>query len=155
MLPLPLLLAPAILQGLAMLVDEGWCHRKRGLGRWERVGHPIDTLSVAACYALLVFAQPEAPHALAAYVGLTLFSCVLITKDEPVHSRVCGAMEGWLHAVLFLLHPIVFIAFGLVWHSGEHAWLIRSQLALTLTFAAYQSLYWSVFWKREPIRAAL
>lgn len=152
--PVPLLLAPAALQALTMVVDEGWCHRRRGLGRWERVGHPIDTLGVAACYAWLVATRPEAPHALAVYVGLAASSCLLVTKDEPVHARVCDGTESWIHAVLFVLHPVVFVAFGVVWRSGGGAWILRAQLALTLAFAAYQFIYWSVHWKRRSARPA-
>jgi hypothetical protein len=144
------LLLPALLQMLAMLADEGWCHRRRGLPRWERLGHPLDTLSVAACYAWLVASNPGG-HALAIYVGLAAFSCLFVTKDEFVHARVCDGPESWLHAVLFVLHPIVFLAFGVLWWSGQGAWLVRAQLAATLVFCGYQLLYWngSVLWNRS------
>ncbi len=148
MIPLPLLLAPVALQALVMFADEGWCHRRRGLDRWERIGHPIDTLSVAACYAWLAFVRPSAPHALPLYLALAAFSCLLVTKDEPVHAKVCDGLESWLHALLFVLHPVVLIAFGVAWWSGDHAWMFRGQLALTLAFAAYQIVYWSIPWKR-------
>ena len=46
------------LQGLAMLVDELLFHRRRGLPRWERIGHPIDTLSVLACYGVSLWLPP-------------------------------------------------------------------------------------------------
>ncbi len=138
------LVLPALVQALAMLVDEGWFHRRRGLPRWERVGHPLDTITVAACYAWLVATDPGSAHALGIYAGLSTFSCLFITKDELVHKRVCEGWETWLHAILFVLHPIVFLTFGLIWASGKDAWLLRAQLALTLAFAAYQVLYWSV-----------
>jgi hypothetical protein len=141
-IPVPLLLVPAVLQGLAMLVDEGWCHRRRGLPRWERIGHPIDTLSVAACYLWLVSRPPDAPGALAGYIALAFASCLIITKDEPVHARHCGPGEMWLHAVLFVLHPIVFLGFGVVWWTGAAPWILRAQLALTLGWATYQVVYW-------------
>jgi hypothetical protein len=147
------LLLPAVLQMLAMLADEGWYHRKRGLPKWERLGHPLDTLSVAACYGCLVGTSPG-PHALAAYVGLAAFSCLFITKDEFVHSRLCDAHESWLHAVLFVLHPVVFLAFGVIWWSGQNTWLIQAQLAATVAFAAYQLLYWSVLWN-PPVRSQI
>ncbi len=123
--------------------------RKRGLPRWERVGHPLDTLTVAACYAWLVANRPG-PHALPVYIGLAAFSCLFVTKDEFVHARVCDGLESWLHAVLFVLHPVVFLAFGVLWyaHAGQGAWFVRAQLAATLTFFVYQVLYWSVSWKR-------
>ncbi|HEX4446698.1 MAG TPA: hypothetical protein VH044_08180 [Polyangiaceae bacterium] len=149
------LLLPALLQMLAMLFDEGVFHRKRGLPRWERLGHPLDTLTVAACYAWLVANRPGR-HALAMYVGLAGFSCLFITKDEFVHARYCEAGEGWLHAVLFVLHPIVFLAFGVLWYSREAgpgsgqlgAFILRAQLVATLAFCVYQVLYWSVPWKK-------
>src|SRR4051812_28762958 len=98
-----------------MLADELIFHRKRGLPRWERLGHPLDTLSALVCYAFLISVAPTRPHALAIYVGLCAFSCLFITKDEFVHARHCEPFETWLHAVLFVLHPTVFVAFGWVW----------------------------------------
>jgi hypothetical protein len=150
-----ILLLPALLQMLAMLADEGVCHRKRGLPLWERLGHPIDTLSVAACYGWLVASRPES-RALAIYVGLVAFSCLLVTKDEFVHVRICNAFESWLHGVLFMLHPTVFLAFGFIWWSELNGWIVRAQLAATLMFCVYQLLYWnwSAVWKRIPRKEA-
>jgi hypothetical protein len=144
---LGLLLLPAGLQALAMAADEGICHRKRGLPQWERIGHPLDTLSVAACYAWLVITPPTAPYGLSVYIGLASLSCLLITKDEPVHAKLCDARESWLHAVLFVLHPIVFMTFALIWLSDQNPRVIALQLALTVAFAIYQSAYWSLIWK--------
>jgi 2-polyprenyl-6-hydroxyphenyl methylase / 3-demethylubiquinone-9 3-methyltransferase len=135
------------LQALAMLVDEGWFHRRRGLPRWERLGHPLDTLTLAGCLAWLVWAPPDAPSALPVYAGLAIGSIVFVTKDEPIHHRLCTAGEQWLHAVLFALHPIVLGAFAWLWWTG-HATLLVVQLAVTLGFAAYQVVYWNV-WRRE------
>src|ERR1041385_4830968 len=132
------LVVPAVLQAMAMAADELIWHRRRGLPRWERIGHPIDTLSAAACYGWLCAVPPDRASALAVYVALAAFSCLLVTKDEPVHAKLCGAGEGWVHAFLFVLHPIVFLAFGVLWMSGAHPWLVRLELAATLAFAAYQ-----------------
>jgi hypothetical protein len=144
------LLLPALAQMLAMVVDEGWFHRRRGLPLWERMGHPLDTLTVAIGYAWLFDAHRGDRHALTVYVGLSFLSCLFITKDEFVHARVCSAGEGWLHAILFILHPIVFAAFGVLWWTGASPWILRTQLVLTLAFGGYQVLYWSVPWKRKP-----
>jgi hypothetical protein len=143
-----LLVFPAALQGAAMLADELWFHRRRGLPRWERVGHPLDTLTAAACYGWLVLKSPADPDALATYVVLSALSCLFVTKDELVHARCCEARELWLHAVLFVLHPVVFLGFGLLWLSGELGWILRAQLLATLAFAVYQVVYWSVPWTR-------
>ena len=141
---LPLLLLPLLLQGLAMFLDEFVFHRKRGLPRWERLGHPLDTLTVALCYGWLVAVPPSHPHALGTYVGLCAFSCLFITKDEIVHARLCGPLETWLHAVLFVLHPIVFLTLALVWRSGTEAWVLKGALGSTFGVFAYQLLYWNL-----------
>jgi hypothetical protein len=143
------LLVPAALQALAMLIDEAWYHRRRGLPRWERLGHPVDTLSVALCYAWLLARRPDEPYALHVYVALAFASSLLVTKDEPVHARHCEPGEHWLHAVLFVLHPIVFVAFGVFWWSGD-VWIITAQLGLTIALMIYQLVYWSLWWKPEP-----
>jgi hypothetical protein len=79
---IPLLLLPVLLllQMLAMCVDEMLFHRARGLPRWERIGHPLDTLTAALCYGWLLFVPPSASHALGVYIGLCAFSCLFITK---------------------------------------------------------------------------
>jgi len=127
-----------------MLVDELVFHRRRGLPRWERLGHPLDTLSAALCYGWLVAVPPAMPHALSGYLCLCAFSCLFITKDELVHSRLCPPGEIWLHAVLFVLHPIVFLSFGAIWQSGSDAWVLRSALGTTLIWCAYQVTYWRI-----------
>jgi hypothetical protein len=148
---LALLLVPAGLQVAAMLADEVWFHRRRGLPRWERVGHPLDTLTAVACYAWLVGSDPGRPHALAIYIGLAAFSCLFITKDEFVHARLCSGGESWLHSVLFVLHPIVFFASGVVWRSVYGPWILVTQLGLSLAFAIYQVAYWSFSWNRTHL----
>lgn len=148
---LPLLLVPAFLQMLAMFFDEFVFHRARGLPKWERLGHPLDTLSAALCFGWLVRTPPDAPHALGVYVALCAFSCIFITKDEFVHSRLCEPAENWLHAVLFVLHPIVFLAFGVIWQLELAPWLVTLELVLTLGLLLQQVVYWRYF-AREQCR---
>ncbi len=138
-----LVLTVAGLQALVMLFDEGWFHRRRGLPRWERIGHPLDTATVIACYAWLSLVSPSASVALPVYVALASFSCLFVTKDEVVHARLCSRAECWLHALLFVLHPIVLAAFALAWSRGE-VWMIHAQLALTIALGAYQVGYWNL-----------
>jgi len=140
---------PVLIQAIAMLADEGYFHRRRGLPRWERIGHPLDTLTTALCYGWTVVSAPYAPHAVSVYIGLSLFSCLFITKDEFVHARLCEPTEAWLHSVLFVMHPVVLGAFGFLWWSGGESvqWILKMQLLLTLSFAIYQIMYWSLFWK--------
>ena len=143
-----LLLAPAAVQALAMLGDEGGFHRRRPLPLWERLGHPLDTLTTVACYSWLALTRPGSAANLHVYIALALFSCLFITKDEFVHARLCKPGETWLHAVLFVMHPIVFVAFGALWWSGANPGFVRAQLFLSISFATYQVLYWNLPWKR-------
>jgi hypothetical protein len=131
-----------------MFVDEIHFHRQRGLPRWERVGHPIDTLSVLVCYGVALTQQPKG-GALIVYAVLAVLSCVLITKDEFVHSRRCLPSEQWLHSLLFVLHPIVLGAAALLWFKNRTA-IVAGQSALTLAFGCYQVLYWNLPWTRHP-----
>jgi 2-polyprenyl-6-hydroxyphenyl methylase/3-demethylubiquinone-9 3-methyltransferase len=137
-----LVIAPLALQGAVMLIDEAVFHRRRGLPRWERIGHPLDTLTLVACLAWLV-AVPPGRSALTVYVVLAVFSTLFVTKDEPVHARLCGGGEQWLHAVLFVLHPIVLAVLGVTWWTGAHPTLLAVQLALTVGFGLYQAVYWN------------
>jgi 2-polyprenyl-6-hydroxyphenyl methylase/3-demethylubiquinone-9 3-methyltransferase len=137
------LMIPIALQAAAMLIDEGWFHRRRGLPRWERIGHPLDTLTILACLGWLALSAPEDAHALPVYVALAVFSTLFVTKDEAVHARLCTAGEHWLHALLFTLHPIVLAAFAMLWWSQETT-LVLVQLAITSGFLVYQITYWTL-----------
>jgi 2-polyprenyl-6-hydroxyphenyl methylase/3-demethylubiquinone-9 3-methyltransferase len=131
-------------QAAAMLVDEVWFHHRRELPRWERIGHPLDTLTIVLCLAWLTAASPTAGYALPVYVGLAVFSTLFVTKDEAVHARLCNGGEQWLHAILFVVHPLVLIGLGLIWWSGAHPTVLVIGLVATLGFASYQALHWNL-----------
>jgi len=50
-----LILLPFIVQTLVIMIDEFYFHVRRGLPKWERLGHPLDTLTVLACFAFVLF----------------------------------------------------------------------------------------------------
>jgi 2-polyprenyl-6-hydroxyphenyl methylase/3-demethylubiquinone-9 3-methyltransferase len=146
---------PIVLQGVVMVVDEGWFHRARGLPRWERIGHPLDTLTIVLCLAWLLATTPDSPSALPVYIGLAVFSTLFVTKDELVHAKLCSPGEHWLHAILFVLHPIVLAAFGYLWWTGAVG-LLLGQLGITIAFMAYQVIYWNLEGadtESEPVEA--
>lgn len=141
-------------QSLAMAVDEFGFHQRRGLPRLEWLGHALDTLAFLACLTCPLLLPPTSSN-LGLFGVLAVFSCVLITKDEFMHQRLCTGGEHWLHALLFLLHPLVLIATAFLWVSlGAHPlagiqapplalamlWL---QLLLVTGFLVYQLLFWA------------
>lgn len=160
---------PFALQALIIFFDEFYFHIKRGLPLWERIGHPLDTLSVVTCMGWILYA-PYTLENLKIYCFLAIFSCIFITKDEFVHKHFCPAFENYLHAFLFILHPICLLSAGLIWpilHSSPSSkWLIdlvdkpeilssflHGQMVVMSLFCFYQIVYWNFVWKKkEPLR---
>ncbi len=155
------LLLPFGLQMVCMALDEIHFHRQRGLPRWERIGHPLDTLTVLLCLLWLV-SVPPGPAAAAAYVGLAVFSCLFVTKDEGVHLTHCRVEEQRLHAVLFSLHPMVLAVAGLLWpaahgiryvspgwirYTGHERALLITLCLVLFSFGVYQFIYWNLLWR--------
>lgn len=160
-----LLLLPFLVQMLVINFDEFYFHVKRGLPKWERLGHPLDTLTVLSCFVFILLI-PYSPFFLKVYIGLALFSCIFVTKDEFVHKDCCPASEQWLHSILFLNHPVVLTAAGLLWPiiQGDKgpAWLnglipyapqlkliFIGQTACIAVFLLYQIIYWNFIWKSK------
>ena len=142
-----LALFPFILQSLVIGIDEYYFHLKRGLPRWERIGHPIDTLSVLICFGLVLLV-PYSAVMLKVFIALAILSCLLVTKDEFVHKHHCPASEQWLHALLFLNHPIMLGCMGLIWARWSNLLpLLMIPAALTLLFFLYQVVYWNFIWE--------
>jgi hypothetical protein len=157
------LLLPFAVQTVCMAVDEFYFHRQRSLPRWERLGHPLDTLTVLLCWGFIWFAPPRG-GLITIYIALSLFSCLFVTKDEWVHKQHCRAGEQWLHALLFVLHPLLMLSAGLLWpalhrdngaapasgwiaYTGFEGSFFAVNLLLTLMFGLYQLLYWNLLWK--------
>jgi len=147
--------------------DEFWFHTRRGLPRWERIGHPLDTLTVVLLLAWILFVAP-AYGTVVVFLVLVVFSCIFITKDEAVHKRYCSTAEMWLHSILFMLHPIMLASAGLLWPalwsaaSGVSTWIVRplgferaflsSACSLMILFGFYQFVFWNLLW--HPKKAA-
>ena len=158
---------PFALQALVMVFDEGYFHIRRGLPKWERIGHPIDTSSVLLCMGFVLFV-PFSVKTLILYCILAALSCILVTKDEFVHKEHCPASEQWLHALLFTLHPITLISAAFIWPVVQNVevtpWIaalfnnkdslllfLRCQFATMGLFLMYQIVFWNFVWKDKPV----
>ena len=137
-----LLYTPFILQGVCMLVDEFYFHEKRGLPLWEKVGHPLDTLTVVLTYSYLLFGNSN----LTVFIILASFSCLFITKDEWIHTEKCSGGEHWLHSLLFVVHPLSFISAYYLVAAGEVSFL-KIQTSVIFLFMFYQAIRWSFPWR--------
>lgn len=158
---------PFVLQTLGMIFDEGYFHVRRGLPKWERIGHPIDTCSVLICMGFILFV-PFSKSTLIGYIALASFSSILVTKDEFVHKEHCPATESWLHAILFTLHPITLACAGFMWPVVQGVevtpwiqnWLddpkslylfLQIQFWMMAGFTVYQIIFWNMIWKDKPV----
>ncbi len=130
----------SVIQGASILIDEFAFHHRRTMPRWERLGHPVDTASVLACLYFLYFFDPT-PTTITIYYVLAIASCICITKDEWVHWKYCGPAEMWLHAVLFVTHPVLLFSAMAEWETQKFAFLA---VALGVSvFFVYQVVYWN------------
>lgn len=159
-----LIFVPFIVQAIAIGIDECVFHLKRGLPKWERIGHPLDTFTVLACM-LFVLLVPYSAALIKVYVALAILSCLMITKDEFVHKHHCPAAEQWLHALLFVNHSVMLTAMGLMWPrihgSDSPAWLLHpefmqlflmGQAIAIFGFFLYQIIYWNFVWKETSLK---
>lgn len=150
-IPFWLLALPFLIQGALMFFDEFYYHWKRGLPKWERIGHPVDTASVLSVFAWILLAAPNESH-LWVLLALSTASCFLVTKDEFVHSQECEPGENYLHSLLFILHPMVFVAAGVMWWNLEsqpiYRFMLTAQTVVILLFFFYQIGYWNL-WKKS------
>lgn len=159
-----LLFLPFIIQGIAIAFDEAYFHMRRGLPKWERIGHPVDTATVLICMLFVLFV-PYSATSLKWYIGLGILSCVMVTKDEWVHKHHCPATENWLHALLFINHPLVLSLVGVFWWALAlpvlPTWLPQSDTMLLFLpmqtigvacFMFYQIIYWNFLCKKSALQ---
>lgn len=138
---------PFFIQAILIFIDEFYFHIRRGLPKWERVGHPLDTSTIIVTLLWTLVAEYNSFN-LKIFSALALFSLFFITKDEFVHKDVCPKTEMWLHALLFINHPILLTSCAFLW-KDHHRSFLSTQVLLTTLFLSYQILYWNFIWKER------
>ena len=63
--------------------------------------------------------------------------------------KLCDGFELWLHAILFVVHPMVLIASGLLWFYFEVPFILNVQFSLLSVFLVYQIFYWNIYAKTQ------
>ena len=130
------------LQGVLMFFDEFYFHHKRGLTRWERIGHPIDTFSFLACFVFCLLSPPNESN-IPTFILLSSISTLIIVKDEWLHIKKCEIGEHILHVFLFMAHPLALLALYLEW-VNTRVHYIGLTTATVFFFMLYQIYYWIV-----------
>ncbi len=127
-----------------MFFDEFYFHRRRGLPRWEKIGHPVDSFFFLLPFLYIVFANFNS----IIFLGLCLLSCLIITKDEWVHAQKCEGAENWLHSLLFIIHPISLAGLYAAYFFNLQD-LIEVQTVIIAAFMLYQIVYWNFYFKEQ------
>ncbi len=135
---------PVTVQGVLMIIDEFYFHRKRGLPNWEVWGHPLDNISVIICLSICIV-WPDISWKY--YLFPAIVSCLCVTKDEWVHAKHCTPVENWIHSLLFVVHPIVLWSFYKL--AAEHLTFLFYLLLVFLAFLIYQIVFWGLVKKSE------
>lgn len=160
-------LIPFMLQAITIGIDEVYFHYKRGLPRWEKIGHPLDTLSLLICLLIPLF-FPFNDYMLKVYIGLAIISCLMVTKDEFIHKEHSSGAENWLHAILFILHPIVLTVAAMIWPVIQNEvvplwlgiwlnepdalrWFLQIQVGSICLFLFYQIIFWNWICKNQTV----
>jgi hypothetical protein len=99
------------------------------------------------CIGFLLSSSPNSQN-LFTYIGLALFSCLFITKDEFVHAELCGGAEHWLHSALFVLHPVLLALLAWIWWEDPASVFLKVQAALIGFFMIYQITRWCLPWRK-------
>lgn len=129
-----------------MMVDEFYFHHLRGLGKWESKGHPIDTLCFLVCFFIASFFEYSHSN-LWAFILCAALSCIIIVKDEFIHTQECSPKENIIHAFLFQIHPLSLIGLFWMWKNA-HIQYINIQILVITVFLTYQIYYWN-FYRKE------
>lgn len=132
------------LHAVVFAIDEIFFHRKRGLGTFESWGHPVDSIVLAIALAVPAVATFSNAN-LTTYIILSVVSCLVITKDEWVHTAECSAGEHWLHSLLFVLHPLLLLSSGLLWREDIALWLRQLLPVTAALIAVSQFVVWVLF----------
>jgi hypothetical protein len=142
-----------------LCLDEFYFHYRRGLPKWEIIGHPLDTLTILFGILFLKYRSYSEDN-LKIYIIISFFSCIFVTKDELLHHKLCTTGEMWVHGLLLICHPIIFICAAYIkWfpHSPQDKYFYQlmslnrsfNQLPNTMMLIlVYEIIFWSVVWKR-------
>jgi len=139
-------------QGVLIAIDEFVFHHRRYMPRWERIGHPVDTFTVLFCFMFLILTEPSNTHR-QIYYGLATISCLMISKDEWAHKKYCQASEMWLHALLFIMHPLILLSALAEWPGNKmNLYFVGAAI---LPFFFYQIIYWNFSATRIPSKRSI
>ena len=99
-----------------------------------------------ACLLFLAFTD-RTPLTENIYYVMATISCICVTKDEWVHRKYCTAEEMWLHAILFMMHPLVLYMALREWEDSRASFLAVA--GGVFVFLVYQVVYWNFFEARN------
>lgn len=136
-----------ILHVALLNVDEYYFHRKRQLCRLEVYSLLIDGALYLIPLGIAIFA-PISDSWKLLYIAFATLSCLSVAKNEWFYHHI-EKKERTLHALLYLLHPILLYSFYLSWVENYFVhnlnfWIIQiCYLGFGFKTLSYQIIYWN------------
>lgn len=144
-----------LLHGILFTFDEYIVHKKRSLSQKEVNSGLIDGVLFLSTVALTLFTKFSSLLEII-YISLGFLSCVAIIKHEMFLPPDITKRERVIHAVLYILHPLILYAFYVSWKSDFFNtnltyWMMQlGYFALGFKAITYHVIYWNYVYERNP-----
>lgn len=143
------------LHALVFFYDEYILHKKRVLSQKEVNSGLIDGLLFLSTVAMTLFTTYTKQLGYL-YIALGFLSCLAILKHELFLPSDISPKERLVHAILYVLHPLILYAFYTSWKMNFFAtnltyWMLQlGYFALGFKAISYHVIYWNYIYERNP-----
>lgn len=145
-----------IIHGSLLLYDEYVIHKERGLTKREITGGIIDGFLYIATIAVTIFTSYSEQLAFL-YISLATLSCLSIVFHELYYPDKIRKTERIIHALLYIIHPLILFAFYESWKSDMFQnnytyWMLQlGYFFLAFKTKTYFIIYWNYIDERTSI----
>lgn len=152
------LLSMMVIQVILFNVDEYYFHRKRGLVKQEVISAIVDGALYLIPLLIAIF-LPFNSLWQKLYIGFAMISCLSIAKNECFYPSLT-APERVVHALLYILHPVMLYTFYISWEQNYFTtminfWMIQIiYMALGAKTLTYQIIYWNYVHQKPEAETA-
>ncbi len=137
-----------IFHAFAFAYDEYVLNKRRDLSQGEINSALIDGIIYLSTVAFTIFTTYSDVLG-SLYVFLASCSCISIIKNEYFYPNNLPKIERIIHAILYILHPLILYAFYLSWkenffQTNMTYWMLQlGYMALGFKAMSYHVIYWN------------
>ncbi len=128
--------------------DEYFLKRKRELSQAEINSGILDGILFLFVVSLTIFTTFSESLGYI-YIGFSGLSCISIVKNEFFYPKDIERVERIVHALLYVLHPLILYCFYASWKMGFFVsdmtyWMLQlCYLILGVKTVTYHIVYWN------------